>query len=116
MTIYELVDKFGKSASPGTGAAVWITDTTPGCADDYDEFCEAAAKIGWQQVDGPAGAYWIPVSDYRDKDNCWRCDGNGEIVADCIEDCCACADPEAEHGYMTCTTCDGRGWMYAEEA
>lgn len=36
---------------------------------------------------------------------CYRCDGDGYIVADCFEDTCCCADPELEHDLIVCPVC-----------
>jgi hypothetical protein len=49
-------------------------------------------------------AHWGLVDD---DPTCLRCDGAGEILAECFEDTCCCADPE-EHGYITCPDCLGR--------
>lgn len=40
---------------------------------------------------------------------CWFCDGTGQIVGDCGEDACCCADPEADHPRYTCKDCGGTG-------
>lgn len=40
---------------------------------------------------------------------CWRCGGDGIIIADCIEDSCCCVDHEEEHGEEPCYNCDGKG-------
>jgi hypothetical protein len=39
---------------------------------------------------------------------CYRCDGDGYIIADCFEDTCCCADPELEHDVIPCPVCTPR--------
>jgi hypothetical protein len=41
--------------------------------------------------------------------DCGECDGDGYVTADCFEDTCCCADPEAEHGVEPCPICNPDG-------
>lgn len=38
-------------------------------------------------------------------ETCFKCDGDGYVVADCFEDTCCCEDPETEHGIISCPLC-----------
>jgi hypothetical protein len=49
----------------------------------------------------------ISMDDYYDS-ICSTCGGEGQLLAECFEDSCCCADPE-EHGYITCPVCGGSG-------
>lgn len=40
-----------------------------------------------------------------DDETCSRCDGEGYVVADCVEDSCCCEDPDVEHGSIPCPLC-----------
>ena len=40
---------------------------------------------------------------------CWECGYDGWVLADCFEDSCCCADPEEEHEYEPCRTCNSWG-------
>lgn len=46
--------------------------------------------------------------DYEDED-CYECGGERWVVADCFEDTCCCADPEASHGMVPCSLCNPTG-------
>jgi hypothetical protein len=51
----------------------------------------------------------VEIDIEEDDDECQHCGGEGEVIADCIEDCCNCIDPEESHGYIRCEFCDGTG-------
>ena len=50
-----------------------------------------------------------PIDDFDDEDGCYECGGEGWITAECFEDTCCCADPEAEHGSIPCPLCNPKG-------
>jgi hypothetical protein len=67
------------------------------------------AAPGELPFDRYAEEYEGEPEDEQEEDFCSNCDGEGYIVDDCFEDSCCCADPETEHGVITCPTCQGKG-------
>lgn len=56
--------------------------------------------------------------DFEETDECWQCNGDGNI-AGCFEDCCSCMgdpdDPDECCAPRRCDVCKGKGHIPVNE-